>query len=197
MNKTTLRAGWLIALALMLTACGSTPTSNYYLLTAREAPGPTGVSPSIGIGPVRIPEYLNRTNLVYQRDGNRLEIADYERWAEPLDEGIVRVLGLNLAGLLDTQDIRPFPWHPDRAPGYGVRMRLLSLDADDHSARLEAEWLLYRPATGEPVARRLARLDYSSPAGKLAPGELPAAYSELLYRLSEEIAAAIRAAGSP
>jgi uncharacterized lipoprotein YmbA len=183
--------------ALLLTACGSTPSSNYYLLTARETQAPSGVSPSLGIGPVRIPEYLNRTNLVYQRDGNRLEIADYERWAEPLDQGIVRVLGLNLAGLLNTQDIRQFPWHPAHAPQYGVRMTLLSLDADDRSARLEAEWLLYRPATGEPLARRLARLDHASPGGELAPGELPAAYSELLYRLSEEIAAAIRAAGSP
>jgi uncharacterized lipoprotein YmbA len=188
---------WLLALTLLLAACGSTPSHNYYLLTAREAPGPTGTAPSVGIGPVRIPEYLNRNNLVYQQDGNRLQIADYERWAEPLEEGILRVLGLNLAALLDTQDIRQFPWHPDRAPQFGVTLRLLSLDADQRGAKLEAEWLLHRPATGEGLQRRLSRFSHTETTGELTPDRLATVYSDLLYRLSEEIAGAVRAASSP
>ncbi len=193
MNHAKLKLGWLTAVMLLLTACGSTPANHYYLLTAREGPGPGGQSPSVGIGPVKVPEYLNRSNLVYQRDGNQLQIAQFERWAEPLEEGIVRVLGLNLAALLDTQDIRQFPWHPDRAPQFAVSVRLLGLDAGRDGTRLEAEWLLHRPATGETVQRGLSRFTHPG-AGEPVPGELPAAYSELLYRLSEEIAGAIRRA---
>lgn len=193
MNHTTLKTGCLATLILLLTACGSTPSNHYYVLTAREGPGPVGQSPSVGIGPVRIPEYLNRTNLVYQRDGNKLQIAQFQRWAEPLEEGVVRVLGLNLAALLDTQDIRQFPWHAGRAPQFGVKVTLLGMDADRQGASLEAEWLVHRPATGEALRRGLSRFNHTGP-GELKPGELPAAYSELLYQLSEEIAGAIRSA---
>jgi uncharacterized lipoprotein YmbA len=191
MKKAKLKTGWLAAMILLLTACGSTPANQYYLLTAREGAGPVGQSPSVGIGPVTIPEYLNRNNLVYQRDGNRVQIAQFVRWAEPLEEGILRVLGLNLATLLDTQDIRQFPWNPGQPPQFGVTVRLLGLDANSLGTRLEAEWLLRRPATGEAVERGLSRIENPS-AATLEPGDLPGAYSDLLYQLSEEIARAIR-----
>jgi uncharacterized lipoprotein YmbA len=186
---------WIVALVLVLAGCGSTPSNNYYVLTAHEGASAEGQTPSLGIGPIRIPEYLNRTALVYRREGNRLQIAEYERWAEPLEEGIGRVLGLNLAGLLDTENVRPFPWHPDRTPDFGVSVNLLALDADEGRAVLEAEWLVYRPATSTAVSRRMARLAYTPPGGKLEPEDLAAAYSELLYRLSEEISEVIRSAG--
>lgn len=194
MKQLSPNPGWILALVLLLTGCGSTPSNNYYVLTAHEGVSTDGQTPSLGIGPIRIPEYLNRTALVYRRDGNRLQIADYERWAEPLEEGVGRVLGLNLAGLLDTENVRPFPWHPGRAPDFGVSVNLLALDADEGRAVLEAEWMVYRPDTSAAVSRRMTRLEYSPPDGKLAPGDLAAAYSELLYRLSEEISGAIREA---
>lgn len=186
-----LNTGWLLALALLLAGCGSTPTNNYYVLTAAEGKAPSGQTPSLGIGPIRIPEYLNRNGLVYQHNGNKLQIAQFERWAEPLEEGVIRVVSLNLARLLDTENVRQFPWNPDRAPDYGVKINLLALDADEQNAKLEAEWLVHRPETGQIISRRLGRFDYQPPGGSLAPKDLPAAYSELLLQLSEEIAATI------
>jgi len=199
MNQATLKIGWVLALALalILAGCSSTPSSNYYVLSAREAPNPSGHSPSLGIGPIRIPEYLNRNALVYQRDGNALSIARFERWAEPLEEGVTRVLRLNLARLLDTENIRQFPWNPDRAPEFGIKVTLLALDANEKRARLEAEWLVHRPATGEPLSRRISQFEYTTSGSDLTPEQLPAAYSELLYQLSEEIAGAIPSGKNP
>ena len=57
-----------------------------------------------------IPEYLNRENMVFNSEENALFIADSDRWAEPLQKGIQRVLAMNLASLLDTQNIRLHPW---------------------------------------------------------------------------------------
>jgi hypothetical protein len=198
MKRSNRTFGYLLVLGLLLAGCSSTPSNNYYVLTAREGPGPTGKTPSLGIGPIRIPEYLNRNALVYQRDGNQLQIARFERWAEPLEEGITRVLGLNLTRLLNTQNIRQFPWNADRAPEFGIRVRLLALDANEKSAQLEAEWLLHRTDTAQPLSRRISRFEYSPPGGEtLAPEQLPGAYSELLYRLSVEIAAAIPESAAP
>ena len=87
----------LLLLPLLLSACLSTPPSHYYLLSAHDGDQPTGVNPSVGIGPISLPEYLNRNSMVYRREDNQLQIAGYERWAEPLTDGILRVIGLNLA----------------------------------------------------------------------------------------------------
>jgi uncharacterized lipoprotein YmbA len=183
-----------LSLTVLLAGCGSSPHTSHYLLTAKEAPVPSGESPSLGIGPIAIPQYLARNNLVYNQRGNQLQVSGQERWAESLDDGIQRVLAINLAGLLNTQDVRYFPWHPKRAPQYGIKINLLTLDANDQQAILTAEWLVYRAADAEPVKRRISRLQHPMPAGELNPAEVAPAYSALLYQLSEIIAEAITAA---
>ncbi len=181
----------------ILTGCGSTPRSNHYMLTSGADDVPTGDSPSIGVGPVSVPEYLNRDPLVYRRSHNQLQISNEERWAEPLQDGITRVLALNLATQLDTGNVQAFPYHARRRPEFGVKLRVLRLDAEASSARLVAEWLLYRPATGEALERRLTTLKTAiDPDGDL-PAQIPGAYSTLLWDLSEEIAAGIRALSEP
>jgi uncharacterized lipoprotein YmbA len=177
-----------------LAGCGSTPQSRYYVLSAREAGTVTGTSPAIGIGPVSVSEYLRRDNLVVNRDGNALQIAPYQRWAEPIGEGIVRVLALNLAGLLDTQDVQTFPWHREQQPDYAVKVVVLELEADERLAHLVTEWSVRRTSDGQSVARRLSRLEQPIPPGPQRGDALAAAYSDLLHQLSELLADALRQA---
>src|SRR5262249_45023810 len=47
---------------------------------------------SIGVGPVIMPSYLDRTQIVTRTAADQLDLANFHRWAEPLQEGIVRVL---------------------------------------------------------------------------------------------------------
>jgi len=55
MNK--LLKGLIITLCLPLTlaACGTTPASKFYLLSAQTTTFPTGSTPSLGVGPIEIP----------------------------------------------------------------------------------------------------------------------------------------------
>jgi uncharacterized lipoprotein YmbA len=182
-----------MVMTMLLAACGSSPANNYYLLSAHELPTPTGATPTLGVGPVTIPEYLHRDNLAYRRTDNTVQVAGVDLWAEPLENGIQRVLVLNLAGLLNTQDVSNFPWHPKRAPDYGVKVNLLQLEANEQQAMLTAEWLVYRPDTAAAVARRISRLQSPLPPGAAAPEQLAAAYSALMFQLSETIAAAVTA----
>ena len=192
MSKATRLSAWCLAV-LLLAGCSTTPPSNYYLLSSPAEAPPDRMTPALGIGPVEIPEYLKRNGLVYRIGDNRLQIADSERWGEPLEEGVRRVLGLNLAGLLDTGNLSYYPFHSKRPPDYGVSVNVLNLDVDDRQAALVAEWLVYRPATGEPVGRRISQLLYDLPDGELAPEGVAPAYSALLYQLSQLIAAVISA----
>jgi hypothetical protein len=192
MKRTAVLGAWCLGV-LLLAGCGTTPPSNYYLLSAMDEAPPDGMVPALGIGPVHIPEYLRRNSLVYRLGDNRLQIADSERWGEPLEEGVQRVLSLNLADLLATGNLSYYPFHSQRPPDYGVSVNVLNLDVDEQRAALVAEWLVYRPATGEPVGRRISRLQYDLPAGGLAPERVAPAYSALLYQLSQLIASVISA----
>lgn len=181
-----------IAAALLLVACGSSPQHNFYLLSAENQAVASGQSPSLGIGPIEIPEYLNRNSLVYSRGSNQLHIASFERWAEPLADGIQRVLGLNLAAELGTQNIRPHPWQRTDAPAYAVQLWVLSLDAAGQEAELVVEWRVSRPGESTPLERRISRLSQPLPGPEWLAADAASAYSELLQALSAEIAAVIR-----
>ena len=182
-----------VSLPLILAACGTTPASKYYLLSAEVTQIPTGSSPSLGVGPIEIPEYLNRNALVYNREGNRLHIANFERWAEPLDSSIGRVVSLNLASLLDTEDVQSYPWSNGQRPEYAVQVHVLNLDANDDRARLVAEWHVHKPRSKESVLRKISELNYPMPKGAVTANEVAPAYSQLLHQLSEAIAEVISA----
>lgn len=184
----------LFALLTLLAGCGTSPPSNHYVLTPRGGGTPGSETPSLGIGPIEVPEYLNRSAMVYNRQGNQLKVSGTQRWAEPLEDGLMRVISLNLATLLDTQNVRFFPWNSNRAPDYGIKVNLLSLDANDQEAMLVAEWLVYRPDTSETVRRSISKIRQPLPDGELSPQQIAPAYSELLYQLSDVIAGAIKAA---
>jgi uncharacterized lipoprotein YmbA len=140
-----------------------------------------------------VPEYLRRENMVSNRAPNTLSVAGLDLWAEPLTDGIQRILQLNLAGLLDTQNIQSFPWHPKHAPDYAVTVNLLQLDATQTQATLNAEWRVYRPGSKSTGStRQLSRLQ--QPLTTAEPEEIAAAYSALVLQLSEIIATAITSA---
>ena len=187
---------WKFCAALLLlpliAACGSTPPNSHYRLTAQQTLPSSVDGPALGVGPIAIPQYLARDHLVRSDGGNALQIASSERWAEPLEDGVTRVLSLNLAGLLDTQNIHTFPWHPDRPPEWAVKMRLMALDAGNTEAKLIAEWLLYRVEDDEPITRRLVEYEMALSTSDAPAAEIAAAYSELLFRLSQDVASAIR-----
>ncbi|MEH6582793.1 MAG: PqiC family protein [Halioglobus sp.] len=177
-----------ITLIALLAGCGTTPQNNYYLLSAQESPSPSGQSPALGIGPIEIPEYLNRNGLVYNRDGNQLHIAAYERWAEPIANGVERVMGLNLAIMLDTENVQTFPWYRSEEPDYGIQVTVIALDANDSQATLVAEWVVQKPKSDQFLIRRLTRLYHDMPTGEVTPEQIAPAYSALLYQLSQLIA---------
>jgi len=96
----------LLALTCLLQGCISfgqpSPETEYYLLTA-EAEVPANIASSaqkqlLSVGPVLIPEFLDRSQIV-TRSGSRAQIADQQRWAEPLDSSVLRVVSENLERL--------------------------------------------------------------------------------------------------
>ena len=178
----------LLALPLAVASCGTTPASKYYLLSADVTEFPTDSSPSLGVGPVEIPEYLNRNSLIYNREGNRLHIASFERWAEPLDSSVERVVRLNLASMLNTGNVQGYPWPNNERPDYAVAINVLNLDANDHRASLVVEWQIRRLEAEKTLLRRISALETDIEEGPVTAAEVAPAYSNLFFQLSTIIA---------
>jgi uncharacterized protein len=56
---------------------------------------------SFYVRPVELPTYLHETRLVSRPKQGLIEFTENDRWGEPLEEGVARVLGLNLSKRLN------------------------------------------------------------------------------------------------
>src|SRR5688572_25555503 len=101
------------AVALGCSLLPKSEQSDFFLLTAMEAaPGAraTAPGPSLLLGPVVLPEYLDRRELVTRLASNQLLVKDLELWAEPLRDSMPRTLEQNLATLLGSSRVQRRPW---------------------------------------------------------------------------------------
>ena len=96
----------LVLLALILAACGTTHNYRYYTLASVPAvpdgrAADAGKVPHIlGLGPVTIPDYLDRPQIVLRTSRNELVLSENSRWAGSLANDSVRVLEENLNSML-------------------------------------------------------------------------------------------------
>jgi uncharacterized lipoprotein YmbA len=91
------------------------PPTKFYMLSATNEPevrpgeGVRQASMFVGVGPIRIPSYLDRPQIVTRGAGYEMEVADFANWAEPLKDSFGRVLAENLADELGTNKVVMFP----------------------------------------------------------------------------------------
>jgi len=86
----------------VLCGCAS-PRERLYTLSRAEPPAAvTQPTLHVLVGPVTIPEAVDRPQLVVRRNSVQLVALEQERWAEPLREAIPRVLSDAIASKLPT-----------------------------------------------------------------------------------------------
>lgn len=186
-----------IALVPALAGCfRSGRPDQFYMLRATEKAqaGPVAADggPRVGLGPIRIPAYLDRPQIVTALSAQEYQLSDNHRWAERLDVTVARVSAENLANLIPTERIVPHPWSRENAPDLQVAINVQEFHVDQNrQARLEALWTL-RQGRDTTLSRRFScRLpvkaeDYSG---------MVEAESQCLGRLNREIAGAVRGLG--
>ena len=177
--------------------CASSAPSRFYQLSALDPP-PPGMKPpadeqcvSLGIGPVKVADYLDQTKIVTRGEGNQLTLAEFDRWAELLRDNLVRVLAKNLSTLLCTKTIVLYPWRRGTPIDYRIEMEVLRLDGSlGGNVFLEAWWMIRSGDGGKMVFNKksafteaVAGKDYNS---------LVSAESRTVGLLSGEIAEAIK-----
>ena len=172
---------------------GTSKPVNYYVMTPIEDAGPEAGTPqgdrgpAIGVGPVKMPLYLDRQQIITRNTPNQIETAEFHQWAEPLKNNIVRVLAENLSILLDSQHVLMYPYSKQARVEFQVPISVMQFDAHPgRDIRLKARWAIIRETDKEMLMIKVS--EFTVPYDTTGYPELAAGHSEALAELSREIA---------
>ena len=184
--NSSMRAVWM-AVGLLFCACGSSPNTTYYTLAAvsgklRES--------SLGTIEVRRPGiagYLDRSEILAQWDGQRLQMAESACWGEPITAMIGRVLADDLSerlrGSIVLSSSSDLSLQADTAIELVVRK--FDLGSDGH-VHLNALASVRRAGQSTTRAFALQARPVATDTGSVV-----AAMSSLLGQLADELANAL------
>jgi hypothetical protein len=184
-----------VATCLLLASCANTSPTRFYTLsslsaTPGETPGMASRDLTVAVGPVTLPEYLNRPQLVTRDGSNQVRLADFDSWIEPVQGLFARTLVENLSVLLGTDDVLLMPQRRPVRPDYQVEVEVTRFDVDTSgNAVLDARWWVL-DERGEAVLRN-GRSTIVQPATIGDQAAAAQALSGALIGMSREIAGAI------
>ncbi len=187
-----------VLVPLLLVACGSSPPVRFFALSSMDSayhrdPDDAAV---LGLGPLRIPEYVNRSQIVTRGTGAEMQVDEFSRWAEPLDEALHRVVSADVDNLLDNVVVIAFPWESvvTNQVEYRLVGDVIRFDAD-RSGRilLEVQWAIANVGSGISVPAHRSRYE-AQVANSDDPAAVAVAMNEALHLFSRDIASALEAA---
>lgn len=183
------------AAVFLLSGCGS-PDPRFYVLSGVPAPtrplAARGPDLAVGVGPVEFPDYLDRPQIVTRTGRNELQLAEFDRWAEPLQQNAIQVLAENLAVLLPSKKVVTYPWRRATPVDYQLIVKVIRFDrAEGGDSTLSTRWaVLTGDGKNELLSResryteRPARTDYAATVDSM---------NRILSAFSGDIASSIKA----
>jgi len=183
-----------VAAALALAGCGkSAPTRFYAFSPASQAVSAKEPCVSVGVGPIEVPSYLDRRDMVVREGENRLKLAEMEQWAEPLKDGLTRVLAENLQSMMCARPIAVYPWPSGVSPDYQVTVQVQRFDGEmGKQTTLKATWAILNKEGDLAVWKSFSA---SRPTGADSQA-MASAMSGLAAELAADVARSLPAAGA-
>jgi len=179
--------------------CASSKMARFYTLSPLSGAGepsktvPGGQGIAVAVGPVAIPDYLDRPQILTRSGTREIKLAEFDRWAGSLEEDISRVLAENLSVLLAKDHVTVLRWGRDAYPfpaEYRVGIDVTRFEGTiGESVTLAAQWSV----SGEGDKKILVAREsiVKEPVGGQDYDALVAAMSRALAGLSRDIADAV------
>ena len=201
MNRRNLNLHTALAAATVCLAACSSPSPTFYALRADEASAatstampavPTGAAAlDVVVGPVTVPDMVDRPQIVTRNPDNTIAMNEFARWASPLKLDVGRVVAADLEKRLGAARVSTIDAGAAIAPVWRVRVDITRIDSVlGDSVTIDAQWVVRPPGHqaltyGHTVAHeQVTSQDY---------GALVDAHDRALATISADIAAAIRA----
>jgi uncharacterized lipoprotein YmbA len=185
-------------IAVLLAGCRSgAPQIEFYTLNslspATEKANPTAAAPNIavGVGPVEIPQALDRPQIVTRTGPNKLALDEFHRWAGSLQADFAQVLAENISLLLGIDHVAVYPWEVGFTPDYRIALDIRSFEGEwGKNVLLDVIWQI----TDRSGAKTLAvnKSIITEPLPTASYDALVAAQSQAIAQLSREIVREIR-----
>lgn len=193
--------GALLVLSLASSGCTllaprADPTRFLVLASTRELRGEDAAradgtratsSTSLGLGPIRLPEYLERPELMVRTSATELTPSHVGRWAEPFGAMLTRVLADDLVQRLAPERLVVYPWYATDRPQWQVEIDVVRLEPDTKGeVVLLARWSVRELAgNGRSFA---SESRHAQTAKRDDPAAMAAALSEVVSRLADDVA---------
>ena len=149
---------------------------------------------ALELAPVRLPKYVDRPQIVTRSGRHQLELAEFDRWGEPLNDIVTRVIAQNLMTLLGTTDI-----YTEFSTGVGSPQTRVLLDFSSFDATvgekvvITVRWSLLTKGNG---SRKNEVRTFEQSVKSEDYSEIAAAFSAALSDLSQAIAQSVTVSDS-
>lgn len=186
---------WLVSITLtaaLLAGCSRSPRVMFYTLdisgTAESTPF---MGESVSIGPVTLPDLLDRAQLVVRTSANNVAILESHRWAESLKSEIPRVIAGNLSGMIKPARVATWQQNSGLDARYRILIDIQRLElTEGKGVVLEALWTI---RTADGVVVKSGRSEVNQTVATSGYAALVAAQSQSLTAVSRDLAVALRA----
>lgn len=192
------RSAAIVAAALFIAACSTTPPTRYYALeTVAPAQSPPAVprtgqaGTTVAVRTVAVPAAVDRPQIVVRAGDSRVNLDEFNRWAGPLRDEIARVVAGNLAAELGT----PVVTVSAALPATSDLVVLLDVQRFDaktgDGVEVDVVWIVRRAV--DETSGRSGRSMVREPAGGAGYEALVGAFNRALARVSRDIGVVVRA----
>ncbi len=184
-----------VAIAILVSACSFTgPPPGLYVLGDAAQPKSERVSqlddPIVEVKPVRVPDYLDTTDIFTRGPGGRIVVSQSARWGERLSVGLTRAVATSLEARLPQLAVTNAP--PLESPRWQL---LIDIDTFEAQASgqlvLTADWTLLKGRRGERL--REEKVSLVTPVGQGSDQAVVAAMNQQVDQLVDRIAPALEA----
>jgi uncharacterized lipoprotein YmbA len=196
------RLFWIVVVSavmvpLFLNGCGSSRQARFYTLASIQSP-PAAVKQTsvaegpitVGIGPVEIPDYLDRPQVVIRTAENEIIVSEYDRWGGPLRRDITRVVLEDLSVLLASNQVSVVPWTHGGILHCRAALDVIRFDTTPgKEVWLRAKWTVFGQ-DGKTVAM-VRESNIREPLSSKDVSTIVAAMSQAVGKLSQEMASGI------
>lgn len=173
------------AFLLTLAACATTVPTRFYTLAPQAQPGSQRGTQVVALGAVTLPDYLDRPEMVTRMNPTQVQVAEIDRWAEPLEPMVQRVMGQELARLSGAREVVVLPQQRDVRYDRLVEVEVLQFEADAAGkVVLDARWRVFGSGGERQLVSRQSLIE--------EPGAVPPDYAAIAAAMGRALNTLVR-----